>query len=294
MVSVPSSLRNLIRRIPSPGNYFQGVASEEKRSPFNILLFSRMCESDLYTREGSPYLHRRHVLILNLETAGVVILDGRWLKLLPGEYLLIFPHQIHAFADIASSKMCWLFITFDLAQPETLEVLRHRAHKIPASCLEWLTPLLSGWKRHPARAPFLTGLILSELLANAGEPVRSKASHRHGLAEIVARLHTMLETEPGLRIKELARRLGLSESHLRAEFRYRTHLSLGHYLRQFRLNRAALLLTTTAHSIGEIAALCGFESLYSFSRGFRTAMGVPPRTYRMDHLRASRSPEPAR
>ena len=30
----------------------------------------------------------------------------------------------------------------------------------------------------------------------------------------------------------------------------------------------------------EIGESCGFESLYAFSRAFRKAYGIPPRTYR--------------
>jgi len=280
------TFRQLMEQLPAPADYFEGVAPREARVPFNILLFSRLQSSSLYSQEGRPSLHRRCVLITNFETEGSVILDGRWLKIRPGNCLLILPHQIHAFADIASPRMGWFFVTFDLAHPNILEPLRNRTLETPPPCAEWMTQLITCWKHHPDRTPFLVGLILNELLERAEKRNLPKIPPRKGLEEIVVRLHRMLEAEPGLRIKELARRLGISEPHLRAEFRRRTQLSLGYYIRQFRFNRAAILLTSTSHSIGEIATRCGFESLYSFSRSFRTAMGWPPREYRTDFLRS--------
>lgn len=279
MRAIPT-LQRQMATLPNPSDYFHGVGSDDIRMPFNILLFSRRSTRDLYTREGAPSLHRRHVLIFNLDGAGALILDGHWLAFRPGQCALILPHQIHAFAEIQSTKISWLFITFDRAGSETLEPLRNRTLGIPPPCVGWLGQLTSCWKNHAARIPFLTGIILSELLESAGQPARSEPRQNNGMEETITRLHQILHIEPGQRIKELARRLGFSEAHLRAEFRRSTQLSLGHYLRQFRINRATLLLTSTMDSIGEIATQCGFQSLYSFSRSFRAAKGMPPRTFR--------------
>lgn len=277
----------LLKKFPSPGDYFRGVAPDEFRLPFNLLFFSRLRPEDLGQRNAIPSLHRRSVLIFNLQGAGALILDGRCQELRSGDCALILPHQIHAFSDLQEKAICWLFLTFDLANPETLEPLRNRSLPIPGICLEWLAQLLADWKHHPHRSPFLTGLILHELgrvAEKSGSPLRSRPRARE---QFVTRLHAHLEAQPGLRIKELARRMGFSEPHLRAEFRARTRLSLGFYLRQFRLNRAALLLASTSLSVGEIAVQCGFESLYSFSRSFRLAVGQPPRDYRREFLNAS-------
>lgn len=83
-----------------------------------------------------------------------------------------------------------------------------------------------------------------------------------------------------LNVASLARALNLSESHLRTQFRKTTGRSLGRHLRTLRLQRACSLLRTTRLSVTEVAALCGFVSVYSFSRTFRAVRGVTPSTYR--------------
>lgn len=58
-----------------------------------------------------------------------------------------------------------------------------------------------------------------------------------------------------------------------------------------RLRHAALLLGTTAESVGSIAERCGFSRVNYFSTCFHQVHGVSPRTYRQ---RAIAGPEPLR
>jgi len=51
-------------------------------------------------------------------------------------------------------------------------------------------------------------------------------------------------------------------------------------VRLARLDRAATLLARSNYAVGEIAALCGFASLFHFSRVFRSAYGLPPTEFR--------------
>ena len=80
--------------------------------------------------------------------------------------------------------------------------------------------------------------------------------------------------------KEMARSLGISPSHLRARFRASCGVSLGRHLRRLRLEKACGLLRLSQNRVTEIADLCGFSSIYSFSRAFRSAYGVSPMAYR--------------
>ena len=81
-------------------------------------------------------------------------------------------------------------------------------------------------------------------------------------------------------IKEIARGLGISQSHLRARFRASCGVSLGRHLRRLRLERACGLLRLTPNRVSEIAEQCGFNSIYSFSRAFRAAYQLSPMAYR--------------
>jgi AraC-like DNA-binding protein len=59
-------------------------------------------------------------------------------------------------------------------------------------------------------------------------------------------------------------------------------VSLGRHVRALRLERASGLLRMSPARVTEIAEQCGYPSVYSFSRAFRTAYGCSPRAYRKD------------
>jgi transcriptional regulator GlxA family with amidase domain len=76
----------------------------------------------------------------------------------------------------------------------------------------------------------------------------------------------------------------MSPSNLRARFRTSCGVSLGKHMRELRLERARGLLTMSTIRVSEIAEQCGFTSLFSFSRAFRTRYGHPPLACRKGQL----------
>lgn len=56
------------------------------------------------------------------------------------------------------------------------------------------------------------------------------------------------------------------------------------YIKFARIERAKMLLSTTALSIEEIALKVGFASRIFFDRVFREEVGVTPKQYRMDSV----------
>lgn len=89
---------------------------------------------------------------------------------------------------------------------------------------------------------------------------------------------------------DIARSASVSVSECLRCFRAVLGLTPANYVRQFRLQRAAELLSGTGEKISEIAALCGFEDASHFSRVFRLWSGCTPASYRQEHS-ASQPPE---
>jgi AraC family transcriptional regulator of arabinose operon len=83
-----------------------------------------------------------------------------------------------------------------------------------------------------------------------------------------------------LTVDELAARVNLSRSRFAHLFREQTGVSPGRYLRDFRLDRARLLLETTFLSIKEVMAAVGINDPSHFSRDFHHAFGASPREWR--------------
>ncbi len=87
-----------------------------------------------------------------------------------------------------------------------------------------------------------------------------------------------------LKIAEVASKFHLSETHLRRVFAKELGVSPSDYLTKLRLEHATRLLVTRRDlSVGQIAAECGFSSVYYFSTAFRARLGCSPSEYRAKH-----------
>jgi AraC-like DNA-binding protein len=83
-------------------------------------------------------------------------------------------------------------------------------------------------------------------------------------------------------IGDLAVAVGVSRAVLAERFRhYLGEPPIG-YLTRWRLQLGARLLTTTSHSVAQIAGQVGYESEAAFNRAFKRNFGVPPARFRRD------------
>lgn len=81
----------------------------------------------------------------------------------------------------------------------------------------------------------------------------------------------------------IARSAAVSESECLRCFRSTIGVPPTQYLKQFRIQRAAELLASTAQSAAEIGARCGFPDASYFAKAFRQLMGRTPSEYRREH-----------
>ncbi len=79
--------------------------------------------------------------------------------------------------------------------------------------------------------------------------------------------------------RDLAQAAGVSESRLKALFSEVLGMPWTHYLRGYRIHRAAAMLGEAGHTILETSLLVGFQSLSHFNASFRSIMGVSPSVY---------------
>ena len=120
--------------------------------------------------------------------------------------------------------------------------------------------------------------LLRELLIRISRTFRADRA-------ISPKLHRMLQfvrahyAEP-IRLPDLARAAGVSDSYAARLFREQLHTRSSDYVNRVRLAAACELLVNSTLSVGEIADRVGFSDIYYFSRTFRAQYHVSPRGFR--------------
>lgn len=83
-----------------------------------------------------------------------------------------------------------------------------------------------------------------------------------------------------IRVTDIARYVCVDRTYLYELFRKYLHVSPQDYLTNYRLTRAAELLTLTDLTLEEIALSCGYHNAGSFGKAFKAKRGITPAKYR--------------
>jgi len=275
-------LTKLVARLPQPLHQLLGRPAGNVTLPDNIVCFQRQSATDLNKPRRGRALHHRFVLICALRTAVTVCVDDQNIRLEAGQGLLVFPFQFHHYTEAQREKLSWLFVTFELTEAEGLAALRYRPFELTPPLQALAAELVESYETE--RAADMPVLLLALFLARLRRikpSSQAAAAANPAVPGLILRVNQIAQRQgehPNL--KEIARALGISPSHLRARFRASCGVSIGRHLRHLRLEQACGLLRLGPQRVSEVAEQCGFSSIYSFSRAFRLAYGVSPLAYR--------------
>jgi len=86
-------------------------------------------------------------------------------------------------------------------------------------------------------------------------------------------------SDPNLSNSMIAQSANISEVYLRKIFFEKHQQTPKQYVLDIRIEKAKQLLTNSPYSVSAISELCGFSSLYTFSRCFKDKVGIPPTKY---------------
>lgn len=119
-------------------------------------------------------------------------------------------------------------------------------------------------------------MLLAELL---GIPsVEARRTPLPWLEQVRERLHD--EFRQSHTLESLARTAGVHRVHLAREFRRAFGCTVGHYIRQRRVEFACHRLAASRRSLSRIAFEAGFADQSHFTNTFRWLVGVPPGVFR--------------
>lgn len=95
--------------------------------------------------------------------------------------------------------------------------------------------------------------------------------------------HINLNLDSALSLKSLATLCFISPSYLSNLFKQETGVTLTDYINTQRIQRAAMRLRTSNHSVAAIAAEVGMMDVNYFTKIFKRTMGTTPSQYRREH-----------
>ena len=293
--SLQARLIERSRALEQPRDFWKGRIFPAPLMPQNILVFTRTSRKELFLGNASRSLHHRYVLITAVKGEGTMGIDTRMYNLCEGQSILVHPFQAHWYERLRrASSLCWVFVTFEHDPDERLDVLRDVGALSGNQNGGLLDGFLSAWQDEASRdlVPLrLAGglLTLGRTARGVRRPGRAGRARATSQEQIVADVNRyVFEHRAGsISLAAVAARLGMSSSLLRLRFRATTGLSVGRYIRELKLQYACELLHGTRLAIGEIAARCGYDTVFSFSRAFRRTYRMAPTAYRQ---KAHRSP----
>jgi AraC-like DNA-binding protein len=281
-----SRMDALLRRIQDPANYQIGLKKPDINLPDSIVLFVRRQGVITHAPMTNP---SKYVLILTLRGRGDIILDHQRIHLFPHHALLVFPGQLHYYENLDSRRLTWFYINFQTAHPEPLALLRNGP--VPLSAQAWhYGECLARDYKDPERTSFhlasrisiMLWLLLMEIVKahRRQSPAIPVPSEPNQLRADEFQRYVEERMGKALPLLDLARHMNMSLSTLKNFCRKNLNMGLAQYIRARRLYFACGLMTTTNLTMTEIAAQCGFNSIYTFSRTFKRVMKMSPTAHR--------------
>lgn len=134
-------------------------------------------------------------------------------------------------------------------------------------------------------------LKVLELMLLLGRIPQERAADPYCSAEQTAlahhlRDHLLTNREGYVSLAQLAAEHAISVSHLQKLFKQTYGMPVYHYIKEYRLEQAAVELVRSRKPITEIAQHAGYDNASKFSESFKKRYGKTPSRYRADKTNA--------
>ena len=139
------------------------------------------------------------------------------------------------------------------------------------------------------RANGLGLAMLCEILSNTNASYHNEEPYRNSIQKIIFYINQ--HVDENIPISDLAAQCNVCEKHFRDIFIKQTGLSPKQFILKAKMNRAAMLLTTTSWSITEISDNLSFLSPAYFVHRFKMHFGTTPSQYRKKHIAFEPQPD---
>lgn len=275
-----NDLVNNYKIIKNPRDYFKGKGHLILPVPDNIICFVRKN----YGNDGlsnAVQSHHRYVCIFNLLDSLDVIIDGKLQRINKDEGLILLPYQYHKFPiPKKQNNIFAIFITFEMECDTYFESFRLNNFKLDQQVFNLLNQFFYIYNDNQKGViPLVLAQLLLHIYQNT-DLVSKETSIKLMRDNLLQKIITTINSDLHANVIEIANKLGYSESHLRRYFKKEMGMTLGRYIIELRISKSVFYLFKYNYSISEIAELCGYDSIYSFSRTFKKVVHYSPSVFR--------------
>ena len=253
------------------------------------------CTRD-YAMEDPVHIHQNWFELTHVsEGKGTIVTNGIPTKVCPGDIYLSFPGDVHAVYTDTEDLLKFDFLSFwpeDKALLARLEEImlsrsdpgkrlffsRDVEHLMDSATSEALSSD-SDTEILTMTLQLLVRHLLRAFRGKKRAPQRSVSTAQELCYQMMNYISTHIYVMEDL--TDLADFFGYSYSYLSDLFRRTTGETLEHHYTARRMNAAAMLLKEQALSVGKIAELLQYSSIYTFSRAFKAHFGVSPSQYKI-------------
>jgi len=222
------------------------------------------------------HLHRSFEFFALLGGEAEVTVDQKTYQLCPGQAVLIFPYQMHAYRAISETVHLMCIFSPDLVP----DFYQKCEHMLP--CDNLMT--------HTAAEAETDNLFLQRAYAYAicGRFDRRREYDIHSRTLDKDILRSLLLYADGhfrtdCLLRDAAAALGYDYAYLSKYFKRKVGMSFRQYVTLLRIRESQYLLRSGTESITRIGELCGFQNLRTFDRDFSDVVGITPSDYRKQY-----------
>ncbi len=241
------------------------------------------------TFDQRNYYALHYSLVYVLRGKGVLIDDrGREYPLAAGDAFQRVPARQHTLKLAPDSNWAECFLAIGTTLQESLvpyglilpdvPVLHPGLSQTIAGDFDRLLRRLAGaLERELPRVLIEAQLLISDVYAR-----HHRAASPDPYRDLIAEACMRLAAEPAARtpLPEVCGGLGISYERFRKVFQQQMKMTPGQYRIRSRIDAACAMLTEGHLSLQQIAAALGYPSVYAFSAQFKSAMGIPPGSFR--------------
>jgi len=204
---------------------------------------------------------------------GKYFVDGNEYEVFAGQAFLIKPGEITTYQADEEEPWYYIWMGFD-SEDDKLSNLPYVLDM--AELRKIFTKISTEFDFASDDQPYAiarTWEVFGVLTSNSF--VASEGSHISRAINIIKRQY-MLD----ISVQTISKELGLDRSYFSNLFKKSVGISPSQYLINYRMQKALTLLKCEKYSVSVVATSVGFNDLFSFSRSFKKAFGVPPQKYK--------------